>query len=723
MKRIIEILPMLAALLFVTACSNDTIEEIKEQPEGNFVKIPFAATVNDLTTTRATLDASKEYIFEAGDKLYVEGTGVYGILTLDDGEAGKKTGAKFSGALNCSGTPSADLALTATLVSTTDVIHTISGDKVTATSYGTAIASSEAEAVQKFSHFTGSATYGTPSFTLNQQSAFISFDVMLKDGTTTGSSVAVSISNGGAEVRSGSVNAVTVSSDVKARFVAAFPGGSTTLDNASVTLGTRPSISFGGSTALTKNKIYTVTKGLVDISTLTDAYEAKSGDLLYGIHNAGNISIADGATVTIKDATINKSYFAAGLTCVGDATINIEGTNDVTGYINDYPGIYIPKDKTLIIQGSGSLTATGGSSYAAGIGGSEILDCGNIVIKGGIITANGAVSQAGIGGGSGHSCGYISIEGGIITASGGLYGSGIGCGDSGSCGTITITSGVTQVKATAPDYRYIGAGSGGTCGTITIDGVAGATTSSSFTHFTSNVAGNTWTLTNSSAPAMSKAVTSLTTNEVGWRLGNDGKAYSAGTLPTGVIAEAVIAYVGNVPNYFSHFIAIALVDVVPSTTYYLWADALGKVGDFAAAHQITIGSTPYNTSTTGSTYYDQVQGNKSVSSATATAAQTGWRLPSITDWRYIFEGFGGPKVSDQAGVNGGSEMNYGNGEALYNAINTACGNTALSRLNYWTSSEYEGNSEYVWYYGFWDGITDIAKKAQGQYQVRAVFAY
>lgn len=224
--------------------------------------------------------------------------------------------------------------------------------------------------------------------------------------------------------------------------------------------------------------------------------------------------------------------------------------------------------------------------------------------------------------------------------------------------------------------------------------------------------------------ATSKSVTSLTTNEIGWRLGSNGVAYSpTGALPAGVTAEAVIAYVGNVPHYFSHFIAIALVDVVPSTTYYYWADALGKVGDFAAAHQITIGSTTYKTSTTGSTYYDQVQGNKSVSSATATDAQTGWRLPSITDWRYIFEGFGGPKVSDQAGVNGGSEMHYGNGEALYNAINTACGNTALSRSNYWTSSEYEGNSEYVWYYGFWDGITDIQKKAQGQYQVRAVFAY
>lgn len=220
-----------------------------------------------------------------------------------------------------------------------------------------------------------------------------------------------------------------------------------------------------------------------------------------------------------------------------------------------------------------------------------------------------------------------------------------------------------------------------------------------------------------------KTLSSLTSSEVGWRLGNDGNAYEpTGTLPTGVTAEAVIAYVGSVPNYFSHFIAIALEDAATTSTGFLWAEALGKVGDFAAAHPITIGSTTYNTSTTGSTYYDQVQGNKSVSSATATAAQTGWRLPSITDWRYIFEGFGGPMVSAQAGVNGGSEMYYGSGEALYNAINTACGNTALSRYNYWTSSEYVGDSNWVWYYGFHDGVTDIFKKEVGIY-VRAVFAY
>ena len=496
MKRIIEILPMLAALLFVTACSNDTIEKKQEQPEGNTVKIPFTATVNDLTTTRATLDGSKEYIFEAGDKLYVEGTGVYGILTLADGEAGKKTGAKFSGALTCSGTPSADLALTATLVSTTDAIHTISGDKVTATSYGTNIVFSEEEAVQKFSHFTGSATYGTPSFTLNQQSAFVSFDITLKDGTASSSSVAVSISNGGAEVRSGSIKTVTADGDVKARFVAAFPGGSTTLDNATVTLDARTPISFGGSTALAKNKIYTVTKGLINISTLTSAYTAQNGDLLFGTlaHNI-KISIAAGATVTLDNVVINGTNHAdyewAGITCLGDATIVLKdgSVNTVTGFYDEYPGIQAAHNAT----GSGSeytLTIKGGSAgtgkltayshfFGAGIGGGRNIDCGNIRIEGGDITAKSFAGGSGIGSGSSgiSTCGTITITGGKVNAIGGDRSAGIGCGDGQlgktTCGVITISGGeVTATGGTVAagigsGYGYLGQS---ICGNIIISG-------------------------------------------------------------------------------------------------------------------------------------------------------------------------------------------------------------------------------------------------------------
>lgn len=54
------------------------------------------------------------------------------------------------------------------------------------------------------------------------------------------------------------------------------------------------------------------------------------------------------------------------------------------------------------------------------------------------------------------------------------------------------------------------------------------------------------TLTMALEPAASKALTAVTTSEVGWRIGSDGVAYEPwGTLPTGVTAVAMIAKVNS----------------------------------------------------------------------------------------------------------------------------------------------------------------------------------
>ena len=220
--------------------------------------------------------------------------------------------------------------------------------------------------------------------------------------------------------------------------------------------------------------------------------------------------------------------------------------------------------------------------------------------------------------------------------------------------------------------------------------------------------------------ATSKSVTSLTTNEIGWRLGNDGVAYSpTGTLPTGVTAEAVIAYVGAVTNYCDKFIAIALDDI--DTSFPDWSTALTKVNTYAGNHPITIGGTKYNTNTTGSTYYDRVTNDKTTSSATATSQQTGWRLPSVTDWRYIFQGLcSGPSATSPVGVADGGA--YGTGSTLQSAINTACGNTAIGAFGYWSSSAHNSIDGCVWIYKF-----DVGKFVYGDgtggSRVRAVFAY
>ena len=221
---------------------------------------------------------------------------------------------------------------------------------------------------------------------------------------------------------------------------------------------------------------------IIDLSTLTADYEAKDGETLTGtLASNVKISIADGANVTLKDATINGednfSYAWAGITCAGDATITLEGTNMVKGFYSDYPGIQVPMDKTLTIQGTGSLNATS-NGYGAGIGGGYKIACGNITISGGTVEATGGAFAAGIGGGHSASCGNITINGGTVTATGGNYGAGIGGGrNNGACGTITITSGVTSVtvtKGTNAPYS-IGAGDGGQDITVNIENGANVT--------------------------------------------------------------------------------------------------------------------------------------------------------------------------------------------------------------------------------------------------------
>ena len=216
------------------------------------------------------------------------------------------------------------------------------------------------------------------------------------------------------------------------------------------------------------------TYNIVDLSALTADYEAQDGDVLTGVLDGETqpykITVADGATITLKNAVINgvNTQKWAGITPNGDATIILEGTNTVKGFYDEYPGIYVPVDKTLTIKGDGSLDASN-KANGAGIGGAYDISCGNIVIESGTITAKGGLSSAGIGSGYGCSCGNITVNGGTITAIGVSYSAGIGSGDSGSCGNITINGGT--VTATGSHYSAgIGSGDSGSCGNITING-------------------------------------------------------------------------------------------------------------------------------------------------------------------------------------------------------------------------------------------------------------
>lgn len=124
------------------------------------------------------------------------------------------------------------------------------------------------------------------------------------------------------------------------------------------------------------------------------------------------VVIRDGATVTLRSVKKRGGEESnPGIECEGDATIILCGDNYVTGDLNGV-GIYVPKDKTLTIRGSGSLTATGGDDgHYPGIGGGEGQDCGNIVISDEVrqVIANG--NPFCIGPSSGCRCGTITIGG------------------------------------------------------------------------------------------------------------------------------------------------------------------------------------------------------------------------------------------------------------------------------------------------------------------------
>jgi len=210
-----------------------------------------------------------------------------------------------------------------------------------------------------------------------------------------------------------------------------------------------------------------------DLSTLTAAYTAHDGEALTGATN-NPVSIPDGATIYLDDATINNT-----VECQGDATIVLikETVNTISA---TYTAIQAgPANTTLTLSGEGTLNATSGTITYACIGSQRQGAAGNIVIKGGIINATAANYATAIGAGGGGSCQDITIQGGKVTAHAGSYSAGIGTGENyfgaTACGNITITGGIVNAYGGG---LGAGIGAGGseskdnavTCGDITITG-------------------------------------------------------------------------------------------------------------------------------------------------------------------------------------------------------------------------------------------------------------
>lgn len=231
---------------------------------------------------------------------------------------------------------------------------------------------------------------------------------------------------------------------------------------------------------------------VIDLSKLTSDYTAKEGDILTG-KLTGNyrIIVPSGLNVTIKDVEIDipddDSHQWAGITCgttssstrsenantrgssLNAVNLFLEGINKIKGG-KGHPGIFVPQGNELVVKSksNGSLEV-GSNGQAAAIGGGFGLDCGNITLEGGIITAIGGAGAAAIGSGSGASCGAIIILGGKVTATGGAGGAGIGCGKNGSCVNIKVEATIIiAVGGSLAAGIGSGEGSESSCGDIII---------------------------------------------------------------------------------------------------------------------------------------------------------------------------------------------------------------------------------------------------------------
>ena len=205
----------------------------------------------------------------------------------------------------------------------------------------------------------------------------------------------------------------------------------------------------------------------LDLSTLTGSeYVVKETETLTGTLGTNlMISVADATTLILEDVDINgKGAWTtgnyAGINCLGDAKIILEGENTVKGFYERYPGIHIPVKKTLTIDEGvlgGELTVSS-NGRSAGIGAGSAVSCGNITIEGGSIIATGGTNAAGIGGAREHDCGTITIKDGTITATGGFGAAGIGGGCGGDPDAIIISGGVVIANG-GENAAAIGSGS------------------------------------------------------------------------------------------------------------------------------------------------------------------------------------------------------------------------------------------------------------------------
>ena len=281
MKRFYFILLMLAGAL-AFSCTREPSPR-HDSSEIGFKTIHYKVLVSSSGVSKATTDNNDtKYIFQATDSLYVSSTDpvsgnvqLFGVLTLIYGSGA--TTAYFEGDLVSVDEfePDSDTPINVTLVSSGDRIHTTGGGKLTGTSYPSSeYGTNLADAVEKYSNFTCSTTFGATSFTLTQQSTFLVFSIIFKRAeVAVAAPVTAKVFNNSeaTPVWQNVINAAALGSGrSRVDFVVAFPGGSTSLTDAELSViwgnGENDHKEFAiDDKVLAINNYYTVSRSTIDL--------------------------------------------------------------------------------------------------------------------------------------------------------------------------------------------------------------------------------------------------------------------------------------------------------------------------------------------------------------------------------------------------------------------------------------------------------------------------
>ena len=349
MKRFYFILLMLAGAL-AFSCTREPSPG-HDSPETGFKTIHYKVQVSSSGISKATTaENDTKYVFQATDALYVSSTDpdsgdvqLFGVLTLMYGSG--ETTAYFEGDLVGVNEfePDSDTPINVTLVSSEDRIHTTSEGQITDTSYpsgeyGTTLA----DAVEKYSNFTCSTTFGATRFTLAQQSTFLIFSVIFKrTEVAVSTSVTAKVFND-SEVNpiwEGEVSATALgSARSRVDFVVAFPGGSTSLTDAELSViwgnGTNDHKEFAiDDKVLAVNNYYTVSRSTIDLgnpfhirakedgtTNVTFKYTYETGGIQYICYDLGvdDWTDYDGNSLSLsKDYVIYFKGTRSTCDCVG----------------------------------------------------------------------------------------------------------------------------------------------------------------------------------------------------------------------------------------------------------------------------------------------------------------------------------------------------------------------------------------------------------------------